>query len=224
MSAGGTPLPNERLLSGRVDSWRSRCPACGRPFRTSPPAPAPSAPAGPSQNLKDAFLGRSHRAKGGKAKLKRAIEETRAVLEVPGRLPDRHRAGLRHRRGRDGDVVDAGRAPRHHDRVGILRRRLDHRRRQAAQAEGRDQHQGALRQASRPLQGRSEIRHRVHLERHDLGRAREERRLDQRPTAKASRSATRPRRRSRSRSTGQSSMSSPSRGRRRSAARRRTAC
>jgi phosphoserine aminotransferase len=35
------------------------------------------------QNLKDAFLGRSHRAKGGKGKLKRAIEETRAVLEVP---------------------------------------------------------------------------------------------------------------------------------------------
>ena len=32
------------------------------------------------QALKDAFLGRSHRAKGGKAKLKRAIEETRAVL------------------------------------------------------------------------------------------------------------------------------------------------
>src|SRR3954464_11491093 len=35
------------------------------------------------QALKDAFLSRSHRAKGGKAKLKRAIEETRAVLEVP---------------------------------------------------------------------------------------------------------------------------------------------
>src|SRR6188508_3033767 len=35
------------------------------------------------QALKDAFLGRSHRAKGGKTKLKRAIEETRAVLEVP---------------------------------------------------------------------------------------------------------------------------------------------
>src|ERR1043165_8289454 len=35
------------------------------------------------QALKDAFLGRSHRAKGGKAKLKRAIEDTRAVLEVP---------------------------------------------------------------------------------------------------------------------------------------------
>src|SRR5690348_9875607 len=33
--------------------------------------------------LTDAFLGRSHRAKGGKAKLKRAIDLTREVLEVP---------------------------------------------------------------------------------------------------------------------------------------------
>ena len=35
------------------------------------------------QNLKDAALGRSHRAKVGKAKLKLAIETTREVLEVP---------------------------------------------------------------------------------------------------------------------------------------------
>src|SRR5207248_1503288 len=35
------------------------------------------------QNLKDAALGRSHRAKIGKAKLKFAIELTREVLEVP---------------------------------------------------------------------------------------------------------------------------------------------
>jgi phosphoserine aminotransferase len=35
------------------------------------------------QNLKDAVLGRSHRAKVGKAKLKLAIELTREVLEVP---------------------------------------------------------------------------------------------------------------------------------------------
>ena len=35
------------------------------------------------QNLKDATLGRSHRAKLGKAKLKQAIELTREVLEVP---------------------------------------------------------------------------------------------------------------------------------------------
>src|SRR5688572_16383872 len=35
------------------------------------------------QNLTDALLGRSHRSKIGKAKLKRAIELTREVLEVP---------------------------------------------------------------------------------------------------------------------------------------------
>src|SRR6202162_46214 len=35
------------------------------------------------QNLKDAALGRSHRAKIGKAKLKRAIDLTREVLEIP---------------------------------------------------------------------------------------------------------------------------------------------
>src|SRR5882672_7693268 len=35
------------------------------------------------QALEDAFLARSHRAKGGKGKLKRAIEDTRALLEVP---------------------------------------------------------------------------------------------------------------------------------------------
>lgn len=35
------------------------------------------------QNLKDAVLGRSHRSKIGKARLKRAIDLTREVLEVP---------------------------------------------------------------------------------------------------------------------------------------------
>src|ERR1700729_1897076 len=35
------------------------------------------------QNIKDAALGRSHRAKIGKEKLKRAIDLTREVLEVP---------------------------------------------------------------------------------------------------------------------------------------------
>ena len=56
---------------------------CGRPIRIFRPAPAPSAPAGSLQALKDAALGRSHRAKIGKAKLKRAIDLTREVLEVP---------------------------------------------------------------------------------------------------------------------------------------------
>ena len=35
------------------------------------------------ENLKNAYLGRSHRAKPGKAKLKLAIDETRVVLGVP---------------------------------------------------------------------------------------------------------------------------------------------
>jgi len=35
------------------------------------------------QNLSDAFLGRSHRSKPGRAKLKRAIDLTREVLQIP---------------------------------------------------------------------------------------------------------------------------------------------
>ena len=45
--------------------------------------PCAKRPGWSRQTLKDAFLGRSHRAKGGKAKLKQAIELTREVLEVP---------------------------------------------------------------------------------------------------------------------------------------------
>src|SRR5688572_18415628 len=42
------------------------------------------------QTLTDAVLGRSHRSKPGKAKLKRAIDLTRDVLEVPAS----HRIGI----------------------------------------------------------------------------------------------------------------------------------
>ncbi len=45
--------------------------------------PCAKRPGWNAQNLKDAALGRSHRAKTGKAKLKLAIELTREVLEVP---------------------------------------------------------------------------------------------------------------------------------------------
>jgi phosphoserine aminotransferase len=45
--------------------------------------PCAKRPGWNAQNLKDATLGRSHRAKVGKAKLKLAIELTREVLEVP---------------------------------------------------------------------------------------------------------------------------------------------
>ena len=58
-------------------------PACGRLTRIFRPAPAPSAPAGASKPSPTQFVGRSHRAKAGKAKLKRAIELTREVLQVP---------------------------------------------------------------------------------------------------------------------------------------------
>jgi phosphoserine aminotransferase len=45
--------------------------------------PCAKRPGWSSQDLKDALLGRSHRSKPGKAKLKRAIDLTREVLEVP---------------------------------------------------------------------------------------------------------------------------------------------
>ena len=45
--------------------------------------PCAKRPGWSPQNLTGAFLGRSHRSKPGKAKLKRAIELTREVLEVP---------------------------------------------------------------------------------------------------------------------------------------------
>jgi phosphoserine aminotransferase len=45
--------------------------------------PCAKRPGWAPQNLKDALLGRSHRSKPGKAKLKRAIDLTREVLGVP---------------------------------------------------------------------------------------------------------------------------------------------
>src|ERR1700692_2939973 len=45
--------------------------------------PCAKRPGWTPQNLMDAALGRSHRAKIGKEKLKRAIDLTREVLEVP---------------------------------------------------------------------------------------------------------------------------------------------
>ena len=74
------------------------------------------------------------------------------------------------------------------------------------------------------VRDRSGERRRLHLERDDQRRSRARTPTGSPPTAPASRSATRPRRRSRRTSTGRRSMSAPSAGRRRSAAKRRTAC
>ena len=74
--------------------------------------------------LADATLGRSHRAKGGKSKLKLAIDLTREVFGVPERLPHRHHAGIRHRRGGNGALVSSRRARRRRGGLGKLRRGL----------------------------------------------------------------------------------------------------
>ena len=167
------------------------------------------------QNLNDAVLGRSHRSKLGKAKLKRAIDRTREVLRSAGRLPHRHRPGLRHRRRRDGDVVAARRARRSPCSPGNP----------SAKAGSPTSPSSSSSRTSRVLKaGYGELpdlakvdlddRRGVHLERHHLGRARAERRLDpRRPRGLTICDATSACFRA-ERSTGTSSMSSPSPGRR----------
>ncbi len=98
-----------------------------------------------------------------------------------GRLPDRNRSGLRHRRGRDGAVVAVGGAWRRRAGVGELRPRLGHRRGEAAQAQGRAHPRCALRPNRRSRAGGLRPRRGVHLERHDVGRARPRRRMDHCP-------------------------------------------
>ncbi len=220
----GTRLPNEARLSERVDDMTNPALPAARPANPNfSSGPCAKRPGWSLDGLKGAALGRSHRAKIGKQKLKQAIDLTREVLEVPDDLPDRHRAGLRHRRARDGAVVAARRPQGRRARLGELRPRLGDRRDEAAQAPRRPHHQGRLRPAPRPQAGRFQPRRGLHLERHDLRRARAERRLDPggpRGPDHLRRDLGRLRPEPRFR---RSSMSSPSPGRRRSAARRRTA-
>ena len=83
ISIRGTPLPNERQLSGRVTDMDNKKPVT-RPnnacFSSGPCAKNPSFDI---TKLANAPLGRSHRAEVGKARLKLAIEETRKILEIP---------------------------------------------------------------------------------------------------------------------------------------------
>ena len=131
------------------------------------------------QALTDAVLGRSHRSKIGKAKLKRAIDLTREVLEVPadyriGIVPasdtgavemalwsllgPRPVTMLAWESFGEGWVSDVQKELKLKD-VTVLK---------APYGELPDL-----------VQGRSRVRRGVHLERHHLGRARAERRLDQ---------------------------------------------
>src|SRR6187397_3363334 len=82
MSGGGTPLPTEGHLSGRVDDM-SNPPGVRPVIPHFSSGPCAKRPGWSLQALTDAILGRSHRSKAGKAKLKRAIDLTREVLEVP---------------------------------------------------------------------------------------------------------------------------------------------
>src|SRR5579871_6140848 len=79
----GTPLPNERRLSGRVDTMSNTTPGVRPVTPHFSSGPCAKRPGWSLQTLTDALLGRSHRSKAGKAKLKRAIELTREILEVP---------------------------------------------------------------------------------------------------------------------------------------------
>ena len=131
------------------------------------------------QALEGALLGRSHRSKPGKAKLKEAIDRTRALLGVPCRFQDRDRAGIRHRRGGNGDVVDAGRAPGRCIRLGKLRRGMGDRCGRATEARGLPHScRPALRRAAGSVAGARNGGHRLHAERNDLGCEDSELRLD----------------------------------------------
>ena len=74
--------------------------------------PCAKRPGWTPNTLKTDALGRSHRAKLGKARLKHAIDLTREVLEVPADYRIGIVPGLRHRRRRDGAVVAARRRGR----------------------------------------------------------------------------------------------------------------
>ena len=79
----GTPFPNERHPSERMVIVVASFPAA-RPARPNfSCGPCAKHPGWQLQNLQDAPLGRSHRAKASKAKLKLAIDLAREVLRVP---------------------------------------------------------------------------------------------------------------------------------------------
>ena len=157
-----------------------RLPSLGPRTRIFRPALAPKRPGWTLGSLERRGARPLARAKIGKAKLKLAIDLTREVLGVPAN----YRIGITP--GSDTGAVEmalwshARRARRRRAGLGKLRRRLGHRHRQAAQAQGRPHAEGDLRRAARSHSGQFRQRRRLHLERHDIRRARSGRRLDSR--------------------------------------------
>jgi len=82
---GGTPLPNERLITWKgIHMAAATAKPDVRPNNTHfSSGPCSKRPGWSLEALSDAPLGRSHRAKIGKTKLKQAIDLTREILEVP---------------------------------------------------------------------------------------------------------------------------------------------
>ena len=81
---GGTPLPNERLITWKGIYMADIVAPAARPANTHfSSGPCSKRPGWSLEALADAPLGRSHRAKVGKAKLKQAIDLTREILNVP---------------------------------------------------------------------------------------------------------------------------------------------
>ena len=141
MSGGGTPLPTEGRLSGRIghDQCSSRRAASRSALLLRPLCQAPRLePLSPHRRRSRPLAPIEDRQGEAQARHRAHPRGARS----PGRLPDRHRPGLRYRCGRDGAVVDAGRTAGHHARLGIVRRRLGERCQQGAQAQERDRAQG----------------------------------------------------------------------------------
>ena len=140
--------------------------------------PCAKHPGWTAKSLDAAFLGRSHRAKDGKARLKLAIERTKALLGLPQDYHVGHRARLRHRRVRDGDVVAARCARRRRARVGELRQGLG-RRTWSSELKLKDARvRGGVRQAAGSRRRGFLARRGLHRQRHDVRRAHPELRLD----------------------------------------------
>lgn len=81
---GGTPLPNERLITWKGIYMADIVAPAVRPANSHfSSGPCSKRPGWTLEALADAPLGRSHRAKVGKNKLKLAIDLTRQILNVP---------------------------------------------------------------------------------------------------------------------------------------------
>ena len=187
--ASGHAVPTRRVLSARRVELTDTA-AAGATLRRPKPSTLPARPhfsSGPCAKppgwnpaLIDTRVARPVAPVGARQGASSGGDRAHARAAATAvRLSARHRPRVRHGRGGDGALVAARPASRHHARLGKLRRRLGHRRAQAAEARSRCPHRRIWRDL-RPERHRSRKRRRLHLERHHQRRSRSERRLDRR--------------------------------------------